>query len=151
MLRLRNEVHQLTGRQRELAGERDENERLHAQVAARATNAPAADGLPPGYILRSKAQFLGYSTPEDTIQSVLWAMQNRDFTNLLQAMTPESAKKLQAQVQRPDYPSRNSSGMPDLFRCASSQPAAIARRLHRIEYGSGAGAGKGHTIPFPAN
>jgi hypothetical protein len=99
LLRLRAEVTKLADRQRELAGVRGENERLHAQVAARATNAPAAGGLPPGYIMRSKAQWAGLNTPEDSLQSFLWAVQNRDFANLLSVLTPESAQRFQAQVR----------------------------------------------------
>jgi hypothetical protein len=34
---------------------------------------------------------VGYNTPEDTLQSLLWAVQNRDLTNLLQAFTLNAA------------------------------------------------------------
>ena len=46
--------------------------------------------LPPGYIRKSEARMVGYSTPDDTLQSFLWAIQNRDLTNVLQALAPDS-------------------------------------------------------------
>jgi len=84
LLRLRNEVSRLTGRKRELTGALTENESLRAQLARRATNSPAGTGLPAGYIRKNQAKMAGYNTPEDTIQSLLWALNNRDFPNLLQ-------------------------------------------------------------------
>ena len=43
LLRLRNDVTQLTERRRELAGARAENERLRAQLASRGTNGSSLD------------------------------------------------------------------------------------------------------------
>jgi|ERR1017187_10398926 cell division protein FtsB len=90
LLRLRSQVSQLTQRKRELASLPVENERLRAQVATRSTNIAAGIVLPPGYIRKSQAQFVGYNTPEDTLQSFLWALQNRDTNSLLQALGPYS-------------------------------------------------------------
>jgi hypothetical protein len=98
---LRGEVTRLKSRQRELAAARVENEQLRAQLAVKRTNAAAATPpLPPGYILKSKAQWKGFSTPEDTLQSFLWAVQNQDLTNLVQTMVPEMGEKLLAEIQR---------------------------------------------------
>jgi len=96
LLRLRSEVTRLTERRRELAGERAENERLRAQLASRGTNSPPGIRLPPGYIRRSEARNMGYSTPENTLQSMLWAMENHDLTNFLQAFAPERTENLRA-------------------------------------------------------
>jgi len=98
LLRLRSEVTRLTERRRELAGVRGENEQLRAQVASRGTNSPAGFRLPPGYVRKSEAQMVGYNTPEDTLQSLLWAMHNHDLTNVLQALSPEQAEQLRAQA-----------------------------------------------------
>jgi hypothetical protein len=100
LLRLRSKVTQLENRKREFANSRAENERLHVQVAGRATNTIAALPLPPDYILSSKARFVGYNKPEDTIQSWLWASHNRDLTNLLQTLTPEEAENYRRYLQR---------------------------------------------------
>lgn len=98
LLRLRSEVTRLTERRRELAGARAENERLRAELAGRSTNGPAGFQLPPGYVRRSEARMVGYNTPDDTLQSLLWAIQNRDLTNALQAFAPERAENLRAKA-----------------------------------------------------
>ncbi len=99
LLRLRSEVNRLTQRRRELSGVRLENEQLRAQLASRGTNAASGSSLGPGYMRKTQARMVGYNTPEDTIQSFLWAVQNHDLTNLLQAFTPVAAQQMQANVQ----------------------------------------------------
>ena len=98
LLRLRSDVSRLTTRRRELFGVTNENARLRAQLQDRMANARAAPALPPGYVLRSKAQRVGFNTPDDAIQSFLWALQNRDFNEFLQALTPESARQIGTQL-----------------------------------------------------
>ena len=98
LLRLRSEVTRLTERRRELAGVRADSERLRAQLASRGTNGPGGFQLPPGYVRKRDARMVGYNTPENTLQSLLWAIQNRDLTNVLQAFTPERAEELRAQA-----------------------------------------------------
>lgn len=100
LLRLRSQVTMLLARRRELAGVHAENDQLRARLAASLTNAAAATGLPPGYVLRSQARWVGLATPEATIQSFLWALRNRDFTNLLQTLAPEAAQELQRNFQQ---------------------------------------------------
>jgi hypothetical protein len=99
LLRLRNEVTRLSIRRRELFGVTNENVRLRSQLRDHKAKASAAAALAPGYILRSKAQRVGFSTPEDAMQSYLWAMQNRDINGLLQALTPDSAEQTEAQLR----------------------------------------------------
>jgi hypothetical protein len=91
-------VTRLTERRRELAGARAENERLRAQLASRSTTNPGGLQLPRGYLRKSEARMVGYNTPDDTLQSLLWALQNHDVTNLVQAFTPEIAQRLRAQA-----------------------------------------------------
>ncbi|MGO8927397.1 MAG: hypothetical protein ACLQU3_10975 [Limisphaerales bacterium] len=98
LLHLRSEVTRLTERRRELAGVRAENEALRARLTSRGTNGAGGSQLPTGYMHRSEARFVGYNTPDDTLQSLLWAVQNHDLTNVLQAFTPEIAARLRAQV-----------------------------------------------------
>jgi hypothetical protein len=100
LLRLRSEVTRLSERRRELAGERAENERLRAQLASRGTNAAGGIRLPSDYIRSSEAQLVGFSTPENTLQSMLWAMHNHDLTNLLQAFEPEKAERFRTRVSQ---------------------------------------------------
>ena len=98
LLRLRNQVSQLLRRQRELANVQTENERLRTRIATARTN--AANGLPLGYIRKSEARNMGYTSPEATLQTLLWAIQNRDFTNLVASFTAESAREMQEQMKR---------------------------------------------------
>jgi hypothetical protein len=98
LLRLRSEVTRLTERRRELEGVRAENERLLAQLASRPTNGPGGFQLPPGYVRKSEARMVGYNSPDDTLQSLLWAARNHDLTNILQAFTPERAEEIRAQA-----------------------------------------------------
>jgi hypothetical protein len=98
LLRLRSQVTRLTERRRELAGARAENERLRAQLAHRGTNGPGGYQPPSGYIRRSEARMVGYNTPDDTLQSLLWAVQNHDLANVLQAFMPDKAEEIRAHL-----------------------------------------------------
>jgi len=94
LLQLRNKVGQLRRRRDELLPARTERERLLLESASRATNVLI---LPTNYIRKAQAQLVGYNSPEDTAQSFLYAIRNRDVTNLLQALTPSTAGWLQSQ------------------------------------------------------
>lgn len=112
LLRLRSQVSQLTQRKRELATLPAENDRLRTQVATRSTNVVAGKTLPPGYIRKSQAQNVGYNTPEDTLQSFLWAIQNRDTNGLMQAMMPETVQKIAEEMDR--HPGEMWNGLTNL-------------------------------------
>jgi hypothetical protein len=123
LLRLRSEVTRLTERRRELAGVRTDNERLRAQLASRGTNGPGGFQLPPGYLRKSQARLVGYHSPDDTIQSLLWSLQNHDLTNLLQAFAPDRADQLLAEV------AQSKRSTEDYFRDAGALPGmAILNR-----------------------
>jgi len=98
LLRLRSEVTRLTERRRDLASARGENERLRAELASRGTNGAAGFRFPPGFVRKSEARMVGYKTPDDTLQSFLWAVRNHDVTNALQAFAPEKAKELRGEL-----------------------------------------------------
>lgn len=98
LLRLRNQVSMLSRRQRELAAVPAENERLRARLTEARTN--AANTLPPDYIRKSEARSVGYATPENTLQTMLWALQNRDFASLRASFTPEKALELDEELER---------------------------------------------------
>ncbi len=99
LLRLRSEVTRLTARKRELAGVAEEGERLRAQLAAIQTNTAAASSLPQGYMRKSEAQMVGYSTPENAVQSLLWALAHQNLDAFLQSFTPEQAQHVQSRIQ----------------------------------------------------
>ena len=101
LLQLRSEVTKLTARKRELAGVQAENESLRAQLSQRETNSTSGIHLPPGYIRKSQAQFVGYSTPEDALQSFLAALQHHDVTNVLQVLSPDGLRDLGSRLAEP--------------------------------------------------
>ena len=115
LLRLRGEVGQLERRKRELAGIGTENERLRAQIATKGTNATGGIALPPGYVRKAQARFVGCNTPEDTVQSLLWAIQNRETASFLQMFDPEEAKRMEARIQ-------NRGSAEEFFKEADSLP-----------------------------
>jgi len=96
LLRLRGQVTRLEERRRELASVPAQNTSLRTQLASRGTNAVSGVRLPPGYIRASEARFVGYGSPADTIQSLLWAIRNHDAAHLLQAFPPEAAEHIPA-------------------------------------------------------
>ncbi len=99
LLQLRGEVTRLTQQRQALASMVTENERLRSQLASRETNVAPGMALPPGFIRKSQARNAGFGSPEDTVQTFLWAMQNHDFNTLLQALTPGLAQMMQARVR----------------------------------------------------
>jgi hypothetical protein len=114
LLRLRNEVSQLSRRQRELASVEPENERLQTQIATARTN--TAKPLPRGYIRKSEARNMGYSTPEATLQTMLWAIQNRDLTNFVAVFSPQLAADFLRELQN------TSKSTADFFQGAGAVP-----------------------------
>lgn len=139
LLRMRNEVTRLTERQRELAGERRENERLRAQLTSRGTNGPGGFQLPPGYLRQSQAQMAGFSTPENTLQTLLWAIHNHDLTNLLQALTPDRAEQMRTRVDQTNesiaeffHNAAGFIGMGILSRTQDTQDGSIALEVEVI-------------------
>ena len=131
LLRLRSEVTRLEERRNELTGVRAENDRLQAQLASRGKNGPGGSQLPPGYMRRSQAQMVGFNTPENTLQSLLWAIQNRDLTNLLQAFMAESAENSRARAGQTE------SSIADFFQNAAGLIGmGILSRTQDVQNGS---------------
>jgi hypothetical protein len=123
LLQLRAEVARLSQQQRELAGARPENERLRLQLENRRTNSAAAKAVGGGYIRTSEAKWLGYNTPENTLQSFLWAKKNHDLDKYLEALTPDKADEAKEMLQ-------NSTRTPEqLFGAREMTPVyKIAKR-----------------------
>jgi hypothetical protein len=128
LLQLRAEVAQLSQEQRELAGARTENEKLRLQLEDRRTNSAARKGA--AYIRASEAKWLGYNTPEDTLQSMFWAAQNRNLEKFLEAITPEAAedfKRLFKDSDNPDEAAKkffDQGGFPAGFRIVGREQLA---------------------------
>jgi hypothetical protein len=141
VLRLRSEVTQLGQRKQALAGVTNENRLLRAQLeSARSNQATANSVLPPDYVRKSQAQFMGYSTPENTMQSMLWAINNHDFTNLLLAFAPELQQEFQARLSQTNQPIeelwQEAESMPG-FRVAGREAGADGSVILKLEMAPG--------------
>ena len=89
--------HSAHGCRRELGRVRADTERLRARIAARGANGAGGSPLPPGYA-REASCMVGYDTPEDALQTLLWATRNHDLTNVLQAFAPGTAEWLRVRA-----------------------------------------------------
>jgi len=124
LLHLRAEVAQLSQQKRELEGVRSEHERLRLQVENRRTNHAGVGFMGPGYVRKSEAKWLGYNSPEDTVQSLFWAAQNRDLDKFIEAFTPEAAQKFREAIQlTSDSPEKffKADDIPPGFRISGRQ------------------------------
>jgi hypothetical protein len=98
VLKLRDEIGQLNRRKVELAQWATEAQRLRAELARSAGD--TGYKLPANFIRRAQAKDVGMNSPENTLQTFVWALQNRDFTRLLATMTPTAAERVQSQFQQ---------------------------------------------------
>jgi len=125
---LRAEVARLSQQQTELARARTENEKLRLQLEERRTNSAARKGAV--YIPTSEAKWLGYNSPEDTLQSLLWAAQNHNLEKFLEAMTPEAAEEFKSLFKVSENPEDaakklfDENGVPSGFRIIGREQAA---------------------------
>lgn len=124
LLRLRSEVTRLNARKRELAEVAETHQRLRNQLESGSTNV-VGNRLPPGYIRKSEAQFAGYSTPENTVQSLLWALHHRNATGLLQSFSPDVSAKIEA-----------NGGTDSFFKSAEPMPGLAIRGRNNLPDGS---------------
>jgi hypothetical protein len=99
LLKLRAQVSQLIHRRDELAPLATENEQIKAQLAGRATNSsPGA-----GWVRKSQAKFVGYDSPQNTLQTFLWALHHKNYPTLLHTMVPELVESLQRAEGTPGF------------------------------------------------
>jgi hypothetical protein len=103
LIQLRAEFARLTQRRRELEPVRAENESLKAKLSTAASTAAGAAANDAGYIRKSQARMAGYNTPEDTVQTMLWAINNRDTNALLEAFDPQMAMQVAKDIQREGF------------------------------------------------
>jgi hypothetical protein len=99
LARLRNEVGQLRTKQNELALARAEHDRL---LDAKRTGAPLPREVPPGFIGREQLRNAGYETPEDTMQTLFWAMREGNYDALIQSVVPDNAARISMEKLAPE-------------------------------------------------
>lgn len=93
LLTLRGEVGRLRQEKSKLAALEAENARLQSALTKTASGADRIP-VPEGYLAPSEAQFAGFATPADALQSFLWAVRNRDTNALFQVLAPSSAEEM---------------------------------------------------------
>lgn len=91
LLRLRGQVGVLRQQKSELEKARTENQQVHTVLArylemAAGTNSAAT----PGYLPQGSWTNTGYASPEDALQTTLWAGYNGDVTNFFASVTEEA-------------------------------------------------------------
>jgi hypothetical protein len=95
--KLREEVQQLRHRTNDLQTLQREVRRLRAELSSVGSNAPpdvASEDIYP----RDSWAFAGYDTPEDTLESVTWAISQGDESTYLAGLSPELRNEMQAQL-----------------------------------------------------
>jgi hypothetical protein len=102
LMRQRNELAQLQRRLRELAGVQSEHAALQARLQTSGTTNPPGEKvpMPPGYIRRRDAQFVGLATPEASLESFLYAIDKRDTNLLLSVVGGNMGTQMKAQIER---------------------------------------------------
>lgn len=98
LLRLRNEVGMLRRQTNELQKLRELGERLQAAIqagnaaqASQNTNSPST-AKPLAVYPKASWAFAGYATPEDAIQSLIWAAANGNLETMRASLTSEMQK-----------------------------------------------------------
>lgn len=93
LLRLRGEVARRRSAGNSLTELKAENARLKAIGPARGGTSKRIR-LPEGYHLASQAKFAGYATPENTLETLAWAVCQRNTQVLLNVFDTETASKI---------------------------------------------------------
>ena len=100
LLKLRGEVTQLREQTNQIGTLVDANQKLAASLKTSQTNIPKKkgpeDALPQDIHPRNSWTFRGYSSPDDAIESMVWAQANGDRARFLAGMAP----KLRAEWER---------------------------------------------------
>jgi RNA polymerase sigma factor (sigma-70 family) len=93
LLRLRGQVGVLRAEKKDLESERDSA--IKASAAKTRVEPTAEIALP-----KESWTFAGYGTPENTLQSVLWAQTKGDLDTFMAALCPEAQNEFKSAMQR---------------------------------------------------
>lgn len=94
LMRLRDRISTLRERQRGAGTLSNEQVRLKAQLAS--LRAGGARPVPEGYVRRGEARQAGLATPEAALESVLWALERRDWQALVRMLASHGTPEGQA-------------------------------------------------------
>jgi len=129
LLTLRRDVARLRQENPRLTALRAENARLKSALTNTLTGGNSV-AVPEGYLLGRQARFVGFATPEQTLQSFLWSLHNRD-TNVLfqvQALAPDVAESLARQLEH--------LGVDKFFENMGVVPGFLIRGIEHVGDGS---------------
>jgi hypothetical protein len=145
--KLRNEVSRLRAQKSELEKLRAENQRLKTAPISGVSSAVQI-AQQPEYFAKENWIFAGYATPEETLQSFLWAMREGDWKKLQASVTAEGwarigkgqgneefAAKIEEEIKRKV---RDTGGFRILERKVVSEDEVVLR-IHSNGEGSSAG------------
>ena len=137
--RLRNEVRQLRESVGELPRLRDEHARLEKQLSEAGTKPKIAEPTPEGGFLMSSAwNFVGFATPEATLQSFFSAMRSSNVANVIACLPPEFGagdrgeeriRQTQSEFMKAAAGFRQVAG----YRITASEPVAEDRVTLKIQ------------------
>lgn len=116
LLRRRNEARRLRAQKQELEKLRAENQRL-ATTLKTGDIAPRKLSEMEGYVAKETWANVGFAAPENTVQSLFWAISSGNLEQFVQCFTPESARRLHRQMeQQPDQFRKEYFGETNPFR-----------------------------------
>ena len=98
LLRLRSKVSELLRQQRENEKSRAAPAKIEPKPAAEDAVPPKETAAQPG-IPRESWAFVGYQTPQNALQSVMWAMNTGDVRTFLASLSPESQDAVTARFE----------------------------------------------------
>lgn len=128
LLRLRSKVSELLRQQRENEKPRATPAKVEPQPATRDAAPPkeaaAQQGIP-----RESWAFVGYQTPQNALQSVMWAMNTGDVRTFLASLTPEAGDAVATR-----FDGKSESEIATLLKEEVSQIGAL--RLDRMRQAS---------------
>lgn len=114
---LRQQVEALRKRTNDIAGLQTEIQRLKTVLSAAAN--PVDGGAPPAVpatdvFPRNSWVFSGYDTPENTIQSIMWAVSEGDQNTYAAGVTPELGNELESEFADGSFASDGPQEMGDV-------------------------------------
>jgi hypothetical protein len=107
-----------------------EREQLRAQLANSSSAQTSGIPLPPGYMRKNTALNVGYGTPEDTLQTFLYALNRRDFPTLTRTLEPVAAQKLESEMLQ------GGRSVGEFFKDAEMMPGLSVRKRETQPDGS---------------
>jgi hypothetical protein len=129
LLKLRSEVTRLRAQTNELAALRQKNETLLATLKEQVKPVPPTipgkkgprDALPQDIHSVDTWAYRGYGRPEDTIESMHWAMMNGDRATFLGGMAPTLRSNMESHVSEEDFAERKHTLETSEFRILDRQ------------------------------